>query len=270
MCDVSLDDHEHEHEKETNKLLSARFLNKTTAELRFQHPLDKNTLPTIEISKDKMKWIPHNMTKNGNLANIDTGYKYVMIQDTEDILTILNVTQEATSNGSFCTYKNITRKLHEEFHDGCASFCICQESGVKCLKYECPTYFGVDILDPNCVEWETFPKNFTANPPNCCPEKLVCKSNGSCDYDGKTYQNWQQVPENITGCEKRCFCEMGKIECQNICPPVPALPPANLRCSQHEAILAHLEDEPCCLYWMCNQQEQEKHPGMSFLLMFLF
>lgn len=260
LCDVSLDDHEHEKEQfdVKNKLVSARYMNKTTIVLNFDHSNNEktNAIPSVEISKDKIKWVPYKPSKTGHLNNVDNDYKYAMIQDTEDVIEILNDIPDVNKkNGTSCTYKGVTRKLHEEFHDDCSSFCVCQENGVKCLKLECPTYFGVDILDPHCIQWETYPANFTPTPPNCCPEKLICKNNGSCEYEGKTYQNWQQIPENITGCEKRCFCEMGNIECQSICPPVPALPPPNLGCSQHDAMLGHLDDDQCCMYWICTERQ---------------
>lgn len=268
LCDVSLNDERDSDETKT-KLLSASYLNKTTIELHFDHPssMVKNAINNVEISKDKMKWIPYKLSKSGQLTDVDNDYKFAMVPDTDEIIEISNNNNNTSKNhnvdGKFngleCSYKGVTRKLHEEFHDDCTSFCRCQETGVKCLKIECPTYFGVDILDPHCIQWDTHPANFTPTPPHCCPEKLVCKNNGSCEYNGKVYQNWQQIPENITGCEKRCFCEMGNIECQNICPPVPALPPPNLACAQHDAMLGHLEDDHCCLYWICT--ESQIHPG---------
>lgn len=73
----------------------------------------------------------------------------------------------------------------EEFHDECRAFCTCGKTGVECANIECPSDFGLDVLDPHCIEWETHPPGFTPVPPHCCPEKMVCKRNGSCLYEGQ-------------------------------------------------------------------------------------
>lgn len=69
---------------------------------------------------------------------------------------------------------------------------------MKCLKLECPTYFGLDVLDPLCIEWETVPPDFVPTPPSCCPKEVKCKNNGSCSYHGKTpYKPY--VTRNLEG-----------------------------------------------------------------------
>lgn len=262
LCDVTLDDLDHEKEAEDMpklKIISAKYLNETTISIKFDGYTNNSSL-TIEVSKDKMIWEPQKLVNNNFIKVGKSGILYVRLELSDELIPVQNLKSEkkpekqAKPDGG-CEYKGISYKIGDEFHDECISFCVCRETGVKCLKIECPTYFGVDVLDPTCIKWDTVPSNFTPIAPNCCPEKLTCTNNGSCDHKGETYQNWQQLPENITGCEKRCYCEMGKIECQNVCPPVPALPPPNLPCPAHHASLGHSHEDECCLYWMCNEEE---------------
>lgn len=255
LCDVTLDEHEPEKEQDDlakHKLLSAKYVNDTTIRVKFEKNNTNDSLPLVELSEDKIKWTTYKLLPEGYLSNIPSGLKYLKIEDTEDVVDIEQTKQpETTGNSNGCTYKGKNYKIGEEFNDECISFCVCQESGVKCLKLQCPTYFGVDVMDPNCVEWETVPPDFKPVAPNCCPEKLKCKINGSCAYEDQIYQNWQHIPTNVTGCQKRCYCEMGNVECENVCPPVTALPPADLECPPSHAILSHIPDDECCMYWVC-------------------
>lgn len=171
------------------------------------------------------------------------GTRYLRLENSDKILPL--------TPAESCAFQGRDFKLGEEFNDNCTSLCVCQETGMKCLKMECPTYFGVDVLDPNCIEWETVPPHFVPSPPNCCPEEIRCKNNGSCLYKGETFPNWQQLPVNVTGCEQRCYCEMGNVECQNYCPPVTALPPNTLPCMPHQAVVGHSPDDDCCMAWVC-------------------
>ncbi|XP_068895626.1 putative epidermal cell surface receptor isoform X3 [Tenebrio molitor] len=255
LCDVTLDDHEPEKDyvMQKHKLVDAKFLNDTTVELKFDPKLnDKENSVYIEGSADQDNWKTYKI-RSQKYVDVMDGTKYLKMENGEETVRIegSGADSEKEEHGG-CTYNGTSFKLNEEYNDNCTSLCVCKESGMKCLKLECPTYFGVDVLDPNCIEWETVPPNFKPSPPNCCPEELKCKSNGSCMYDGHTYQNWQQLPINITGCDKRCYCEMGNVECQNTCPPVTALPPPTLPCSANQAIVDHLPDDDCCMYWVCN------------------
>lgn len=64
--------------------------------------------------------------------------------------------------------------------------------------------------------------------------------------------NWGEVPIEITGCEKRCFCEDGELDCQEICSPLPALPPSNLRCPiGHRPAPVAISEDDCCKEWGC-------------------
>lgn len=271
LCDVTLDEHEREQEeatKNTTKLISAKYVNISTIQVKFSRNDTNDSLPLVEVSEDKRKWTTYKLLPGGYLGNLEANARYVKIEDTDEVVEIEALSTPSTSDGSTCTYKGQNYKVGQEFNDGCESFCVCRDTGVKCLKLQCPTYFGVDVMDPQCVEWETVPPNFTPVAPNCCPEKLKCKNNGSCYYEGQIFQNWQQIPQNVTGCQKSCYCEMGNVECQNNCPPVPALPPANLHCPPTHAMLSHLPDDDCCMHWTCKPAQLPE--GKSKMHLFLF
>ncbi|EFA07109.1 putative epidermal cell surface receptor isoform X1 [Tribolium castaneum] len=268
LCDVTLDDHEadKDYSMQMHKLIEAKYLNESTVELQFDPKLnEKENSIFIEGSADQNDWKTYKIRAQKYVDVMD-GTKYLKLENSKESVKIESAATKTpleNASSSACTYKNKSFELNEEYNDNCTSLCVCKESGMKCLKLECPTYFGVDVLDPNCIEWETVPPNFHPTPPNCCPQELKCKSNGSCVYEGHTYQNWQQLPENVTGCEKRCYCEMGNVECQNTCPPVTALPPPTLPCPPHQAIVDHLPDDECCMYWVCSQESGRNETKMN-------
>ncbi|XP_034938419.1 putative epidermal cell surface receptor isoform X2 [Chelonus insularis] len=262
-CDVSLGEHEIKSENVADlsvSLTDVKVLNSTAVKLKLSSELTNKTV--IEISKNNHIWSQQNPDKGGILLNLEPAHSYY-IRITEEGRTgpairvtlpaeviKTNITEKMDKNS--CSHRGKLYKIGAEWYDECISFCVCNEGAkTECITIECPTDFGLDVLDPHCLDWETVPPNFVAKAPHCCPQEVRCRNNGSCDYEGKTYDNWSEIPSNVTGCEKRCYCDMGKVSCQAACPPVLALPPASLQCS-NRAILAKLPHDECCSHWICD------------------
>ncbi|XP_036674917.3 putative epidermal cell surface receptor isoform X3 [Drosophila suzukii] len=162
--------------------------------------------------------------------------------------------REAGGAKPTCNFKGSEYEVGQQFRDGCDQLCICNEQGIHCAKLECPSNFGLDVQDPHCIRWEPVPADFKPSPPNCCPESMRCVDNGTCSYQGVQIENWSPVPANLSGCDQHCYCENGRVECRAACPPVPALPPADLPCHPALARLLPIPDDECCKHWSCAPQ----------------
>lgn len=100
---------------------------------------------------------------------------------------------------------------------------------------------------------------------------MRCKSNNSCVFKNKLYDNWSQIPTNVTGCQKRCYCKSGKVSCQPAyCDTVSVLPPSTLHCFPYQAKLVNIPDDECCQHWVCDENSPIPGtvitPGKLFLL----
>lgn len=80
-----------------------------------------------------------------------------------------NISEKSDKNS--CNYRGKSYKIGAEWYDECIFLCICTEGGkYECNTIQCPTDFGLDVLDPHCLDWETVPANFAPKPPQCCPQ----------------------------------------------------------------------------------------------------
>ncbi|XP_015171957.1 PREDICTED: putative epidermal cell surface receptor isoform X3 [Polistes dominula] len=264
LCDVTLGDHEIKTENSTDlsvNLTDVKVLNSTAIKLKLS---GKNVdTVTIEISDNNHVWRQQIPDKAGIISNLEPARTYYVrviesgktgpaIQVSLPAEVIKTNVSEKMFDKNSCSHRGKSYKLGAEWYDECISFCICAEGGkAECVTIQCPTDFGLDVLDPYCIDWETVPANFVPKAPQCCPQEVHCRNNGSCNYEGVTYVNWSELPSNVTGCEKRCYCEMGNVTCHATCPPVPALPPVTLQCPSQQATLMHLPGDDCCLHWAC-------------------
>ena len=126
----------------------------------------------------------------------------------------------------------------------------------------------MELLDPHCVKWEPVTPEFEKSPPNCCQE-MKCLQNSTCQYEGFTFTNFQEIPQKLTGCEKRCYCEYGNVTCQNACPPMSDKPPTNLPCPPEMAMPVTLPHDECCLTWVCRADPQHNLTTSKSFFLFL-
>lgn len=269
LCDVTLNENESEGGL---KIVSAKYLNSSVIQIKFEPKLEENDSSTIvELSNNQQDWIAYKLLPGGLLpVQNSTKPSFIRVDGSSEVVHLEGapdtVESDFDEDTQSCMYKGKKYKLNEVYNDNCTHLCSCKSTGMACLKLDCPTYFGTDVLDSNCVEWETVPPNFVPSPPVCCPTEVRCKNNGSCIHKGEIYQNWQHLPSNVTGCEKQCYCEMGKIECQNVCSPMTALPSPDLPCPPHMATVGHLPNDDCCMHWICKTDGDTGKVHLSLIL----
>lgn len=113
-----------------------------------------------------------------NLKSAQSYYVRILDNDSKEQEFHSSVTTDVASKNATekrdeisCTHRGKTYEVGKQWHDECIAICICLPSGeTRCATIECPTEFGLDVLDPYCIEWETVPPNHVPIAPNCCPE----------------------------------------------------------------------------------------------------
>ncbi|XP_051166564.1 putative epidermal cell surface receptor isoform X2 [Leptopilina boulardi] len=269
LCDVTLEEHELKPENPAElsvNLTDVKVLNSTAIKLILSTKNPENV--TIELSENNHVWRQVKPDKEGIVHGLEPAHSYY-IRVIENgrvghalhvslLAEVIKTNVSEKGDKKSCNHRGKTYKIGEEWYDECISLCFCNASAVaECSTIQCPTDFGLDALDPNCIDWETVPPDFEAKPPHCCAQEVRCRSNGSCNYEGQNYENFSELPSNVTGCEKRCFCEIGNVTCSPACPPVTAQPPSNLPCPPYEAKLTHLPGDDCCMQWICSEAPGE-------------
>ncbi|CAH2045785.1 unnamed protein product, partial [Iphiclides podalirius] len=185
------------------------------------------------------------------LKTRETGTKFnFTITATDAATNEVSVVEMVTPLKIGCHHEGKFYAVGEEFHIGCTELCECTGRETReCAALVCPSHVGLELVSKGCVRWATSPP---AEPPNCCPRSARCLSDGTCHYKGVAVPNWSEVPISLTGCELRCFCENGELDCQEVCSPLPTLPPQSLRCPpNHRPAAVNISGEDCCKQWGC-------------------
>ena len=165
-------------------------------------------------------------------------------------------------DGFGCLLFGQRRDYGEEWYDSCDTYCVCQESGeVACLDIECPHEFGLDVIQPNCIDWDRH-EDFIPVAPNCCPPVPTCRSDGSCAYKGSNFSNYDTIPMELSGCENRCYCEDTEVKCKDACYKLSDTAPSWTQCEGGCAAKLPRDDRPCCLEWRCGGPEQCPAPQL--------
>ncbi len=87
-----------------------------------------------------------------------------------------------------CAHNGELHELGSQFYESgeCENFCHCDVDTapeVACFPVKCPSKFGLDVINPFCLEWDEH-EGFVPQPPMCCPPVPVCINDGSCQYKG--------------------------------------------------------------------------------------
>ncbi|XP_076030675.1 uncharacterized protein LOC143018947 isoform X2 [Oratosquilla oratoria] len=164
-------------------------------------------------------------------------------------IMVQGVLLEDYDNTTMCAYNERYYKIDQEFYDGCAQFCICDSDlQVECRPIDCPKN-SRDLFDADCSEWDD-DAPVTLEPPRCCPEPQ-CKTHSSCQYMGRKFSNFEDIPRELTGCSQQCTCRYGNVSCVDLCQPVSPDPPHDLPCPSEAAVKVTLPGETCCQAWQC-------------------
>lgn len=166
-------------------------------------------LQLCDVTLDDHEQTPSPPTAHNNIGEDNYGYSSshdgndadVAIEVGADTARSASTTTNNDGNNldGMCEFKNQHYDVGKQFHDGCDQLCICTKQGVHCAKLHCPSSFGLDVLNPHCLRWEPEPANFKPEVPNCCPDSMRCVDNGTCQYRGEIFDNWSQIPTNLTG-----------------------------------------------------------------------
>ncbi|XP_022116637.2 putative epidermal cell surface receptor isoform X2 [Pieris rapae] len=284
ICDVSQDVHEEpidnstvtsttakpEHNemeaKATRPLVllepigSIKVLQNNSVQVNLIHPNDSMDPIHLELSSDGgLTYTDVELRHKNLILNLEGGRDYIL--KTKETGTKFNFTITASDDNEVLEERTDSTKegcyhdgqfyaVGEEIHIGCTELCECTGPDTKeCAPLVCPNHVGLELVSKGCVRWAPSPP---PQPPNCCPRTARCLSDGTCHYKGVAIPNWSEVPLHLTGCEQRCFCENGELDCQEACNPLPPLPPQNLRCPpMHRPAPVNISDEDCCKEWGC-------------------
>ncbi|XP_052756461.1 putative epidermal cell surface receptor isoform X3 [Galleria mellonella] len=247
----------------TEPIGSVKVLQNNTVQVNLMHMNNSEDPIHLLLSSDGGKSFKDVELKYSNLIlNLEGGKDYIL--KTKETGTKFNFTITATdsvanevptedvSNATKigCYQDGHFYAVGEEFHIGCTELCECTgDDERECAALVCPSHVGLELMSRGCVRWDKSPP---AQPPNCCPRTARCLSNGTCNYNGVLVPNWNEVPLSLTGCELRCFCENGEVDCQEACSPLPPVPPPNFRCPpMHRPAPVNISDDDCCKHWGC-------------------
>ncbi|CAH0678678.1 unnamed protein product, partial [Chilo suppressalis] len=240
---------------------SVKVLQNNTVQVNLIHMNDTEDPIHLLLSSDNGKTFKDVELKYSNLIlNLEGGKDYVL--KTRETGTKFNFTITTTDAGANevadedvvtkvgCYHDGNFYAVGQEFHIGCTELCECTGPDEReCAALICPAHVGLELVSKGCVRWAPAPP---AHPPACCPRAARCLSNGTCHYKGTPVPNWSEVPIELTGCEQRCFCENGELECQDTCTPLPPVPPQTLRCPpMHRPAPVNISDDDCCKQWGC-------------------
>lgn len=260
---------------------SVKVLQNNSVQVNLIHMNDTEDPIHLLLSDNNGKTFKDVELKYSNLIlNLEGGKDYVL--KTKETGTKFNFTMTASDGGvneiaheeqsAPRVQQNVTKAgcyhdgdfyaVGEEFHIGCTELCECTGPDQReCAALLCPAHVGLELVSKGCVRWAPSPP---ARPPNCCPRAARCLSDGTCHYKGIPVPNWSEVPIELTGCEQRCFCENGDLECQETCSPLPPVPPQTLRCPpMHRPAPVNISDDDCCKQWGCLPHGQTPEPDFT-------